>query len=86
MSPARIPVALQERLGPMACEGLMELFAAAHERATASFEQRLREETASLRAEMKVGFADLKSDLLKWSFLFWTTQLAALAGIVSFLR
>jgi hypothetical protein len=81
-----VPAPLRDRLGDVASEGLMDMFAAAHERAVESFERRLSEEVSKLRAEMHVGFADLKSELLKWSFLFWIGQLAAVAGLLSVLR
>lgn len=28
--------------------------------------------------------AELRADLLKWSFLFWISQLAAIAGMLAF--
>ena len=50
---------------------------------------RLRLETAQLRGDMREGFADLRRDmaadrfeLLRWAFVFWVGQLAAVAGIV----
>jgi hypothetical protein len=54
-------------------------FADAHRLATASFERRLGEEMSKLRLEM----AALKFDLLKWTFLFWIGQLAAITAILS---
>lgn len=59
------------------------MFDEAHARATASFERRLGEEMGNLRLEMTRGFADLRVDLLKWSFLFWLGQVAALAAILN---
>jgi hypothetical protein len=49
--------------------------------ASASFERRLGQETSKLRLEM----AALKFDLLKWNFLFWVGQLAAMTAIMSLL-
>jgi hypothetical protein len=49
--------------------------------AEARFERRLLEETAKLRLDM----ADLKFDLLKWSFLFWVGQLAVLVLVLSWM-
>jgi hypothetical protein len=40
-----------------------------------------RQEFASIRHEM----ADLKADLLKWSFLFWIGQVATIAALLSFM-
>ena len=45
----------------------------------------LSAEVGALRLEMQKGFGDLRFELLRWSFLFWIGQLAALAGIVSFM-
>jgi hypothetical protein len=46
---------------------------------SASFERCLAAETAKVRLEM----ATLKFDLLRWNFLFWIGQLAALTAILS---
>jgi len=46
---------------------------------SASFDRKLSEELAKLRLDM----ATLKFDLLKWNFLFWIGQLAALTAILS---
>ncbi|MBI3048860.1 MAG: hypothetical protein HYY76_11195 [Acidobacteria bacterium] len=46
---------------------------------SASFERRLGEETSKLRLEM----ASLKFEILKWNFLFWIGQLAAMTAILS---
>ena len=55
------------------------MFAEAHKMATESFERRLAEETAKLRLDM----ANMKFELVKWNFLFWIGQLAAMTGILS---
>ena len=81
-----VPPKIHERLGEMGAEGLLNMFAIAHEHAVDSFEQRLRDESTKIRAEMKVGFADLKLDILKWSFLFWLGQFAAIAALLTTLR
>lgn len=67
-----IPVAVQKELSPEAIEGLVDMFADAHELSCERFERRLAEETGKLRLD----FADMKHDLLKWSFLFWLGQVA----------
>jgi hypothetical protein len=36
-----------------------------------------------LRADFQVAIADTKADLLKWSFLFWIGQVAAVVGLAS---
>jgi len=59
------------------------MFADAHRIATESFERRLAEEISTFRLEMVERIADLRFDLLKWNFLFWIGQLAAMTAILS---
>ena len=60
------------------------------------FERRLAQEVAGLeirlRQEMHDGFtalrrelSELRAETLKWSFVFWIGQLAAIAGLLSFM-
>ena len=49
------------------------------------FEHRLKDEISQFRVEMIERISDLRFDLLKWNFLFWIGQLAALTAILSFL-
>jgi len=42
-------------------------------------------ELSTVRLEMATGFAETRTDLLKWSFLFWIGQFAALSGMMAFL-
>ena len=56
-------------------------------------ERRLAEACGQLRADMHDGFGQLRADmanqradLMKWALLFWVTQAAAVAGIVTALR
>ena len=56
------------------------------------FERRLAEEIGTLRVEMVKEFATLRvemaresSRLLKWSFLFWIGQFAAVSAMMAFL-
>jgi hypothetical protein len=66
-----VPTALQDRLGPEATAGLIELLTDARERWTAEmiepvgdrFERRLTDETTKVRVEMVQGFAALRQDL-----------------------
>jgi len=81
METLTVPGPVRERLGNAGSDGLMTMFADAHRMATESFERRLAEEMSRFRLEI----ASLKFELLKWSFLFWIGQLAALTGILSFL-
>ena len=85
-----VPGPVREAIGDAGSDGLVMMFADAHRIATeqldrriaevtASFERRLGEEMAKMRLEM----AALKFDLLKWNFLFWVGQLAAMTAILS---
>lgn len=77
---------LRTKLGEPAADGLMNMFADAHILATASFERTLRDELGKVRCEMLTGQANLRADLIKWSFLFWIGQLAAVVGLLSLIR
>ena len=83
METLRVPAAVRGRLGDAGSDGLMTMFTDAHRVATASFERRLAEEISKLRAELRIDMANLKFDLIKWNFLFWIGQLAAMTGILS---
>jgi hypothetical protein len=95
------PFVLRERLGHAGVAALSDLFASQKVEIMTlvadSFERRLADECAKLRAEMKelrselgaafkVEVANVRADLLKWSFLFWLGQVAAVYGLVAVLR
>jgi hypothetical protein len=68
------------------------MFGLSHQMATDRFERRLTEELAALRLEMHQGFAALRQEdattrveLLKWAFLFWVGQVAAVAGLLAYM-
>jgi hypothetical protein len=95
-----VPSALAMRLGADASSGLGNLLEAEQRDwseqvltiAGERFERRLVEEAAKLRVEMSTLGSDLRQEiakdrfeLLKWMFLFWVSQLAAMSAIMSFL-
>jgi hypothetical protein len=99
--PLTVPTGLRGRLGEPASAALAEMMYGAMqravdvavERATDRFERRLAEELAKLRVEMAAMRVDVRSDLnglraelLKWSFLFWTGQVVAIAGLMALMR
>jgi len=45
----------------------------------------MAKEFAAVRAEMAVGLASTRVSLVKWCFLFWVGQVAAIGGIMAFL-
>ena len=78
-----VPGALKEKLADAVSDGLGMMFAEAHKIAVESFERRLAEETMKLREELRLDMANLKFDVVKWNFVFWIGQLAAMTGILS---
>jgi hypothetical protein len=50
-----------------------------------AMEMRLTAQTAAMEMRLAAQIADVKSDLMKWSFVFWcgaVTAVAALAGVL----
>lgn len=51
------------------------------------FKTEMRSEMQTLRSELRTDFrvaiADTRADLLKWSFVFWIGQVAAVVGLAS---
>jgi len=97
MPGSRVPAALRARLGDEATFGLIELLDTEQKAWSAQvldlagnrFERRLTEELSSLRVEVRDGMASVRQELattrvefVKWSFLFWAGEIAALAGVV----
>jgi regulation of enolase protein 1 (concanavalin A-like superfamily) len=91
---------LSLRLGPDACKGFEDVLDAERQdwsntvltAVSERFERRLIEEGAKFRVDLATLGSDLRQEmakdrfeLLKWMFLFWVSQLAAMSGIVSFL-
>jgi hypothetical protein len=81
---------LREKLGNAACDGLMNMFAEVHRMGEERLDRRIAEVSANtdrkiaeLRSELLLAMATLKFDLLKWNFLFWIGQLAALTAILN---
>jgi hypothetical protein len=78
MHRSTIPLAVREKLGPDGSEGLEMMFADAYTLANESFERRLEIETSKLQ----LAIANLRFEMVKWMFLFWAAELAAITGIV----
>ena len=96
METLTVPGPVRERLGNAGSDGLMTMFADAHRlgeerldrriaQVSERFDHRLKEELSQFRVDMIQQISDLRFDLLKWNFLFWIGQLAALMGFLSFL-
>jgi hypothetical protein len=100
MNAQRIPVALADRLGHDATLDLIDLLKAERADwreqvlsvSADRFERRLTEEISKVRVELHDGLAGVRQELasvrveyLRWSFLFWAGQLAAMAGLLAFM-
>ena len=89
----RVSAVLRERLGDLAArdlEGFAENLTddwseTVLQTASERFDHRLAVEMASLRVEMQKGFADLRVELLRWSFFFWIGQVVAVASVLAFM-
>ena len=89
----RVPAALRAQLGDEATFGLIELLEterqdwSQHVLSTAAdrFERRLAEELSRLRVEVVQEIHTVRVDILKSSFLFWIGQVAAMAGLLSYM-
>jgi len=85
--------ALRERLGHEATVGLLELVELERSEredrmlnvAAERFERRLAQELAELRVAVVREIHDTRSDLMRWSFIFWASQCSAFAAFVMFL-
>jgi hypothetical protein len=80
-----VPAPVRQRLGDAASDGLVTMFADAHRLAMESFERRLAEELAKFRLDMVEQMAQLRFELLKWSFLFWIGQVAVMIAVLSWM-
>ena len=92
MEALMVPVSVRRKLGDDASEGLVEMFGLYHQLTSERFERRLIQEISGLRIEMQQGFATIRQEMavdhvawLRWSFLFWIGQVAALAGLLAFM-
>lgn len=78
-----VPVPLRDKLGNAASDGLLIMFAEAHRIAVESFERRLDYNNTLLTERFERRLAELRADILKWSFVFWIGQVAATAAILA---
>ena len=89
----RIPAALRTRLGDDATFGLIEILETERKErsqevlstAADRFERRLAEELSSLREQITQELVTTRVDMLKWSFVCWIGQVAAMAALLSFM-
>jgi hypothetical protein len=92
-----VPKPLRERLGEEGAEALVQLINQATEAGNGDvvavveekFERHLTEEASKLRAEighlrgeMIERIESVRSELIKWMFVFWVGQIGAMVGIL----
>jgi len=93
MSSHRVPAALRERIGLEATTALLDFVDAQQQTwsdrvlsiAAERFERRLTEQIAELRVALVREIHDGRVEMLKWGFVFWIGQVAAVAALLAFL-
>ena len=101
MQRLRVVPTLRQRLGDDGTEALSEMVysAVADSREdvlnamTLRFENRLTHEISALQlrvtselATMRSEVASMRVEIIRWSFVFWITQLGAMAGLLAFVK
>jgi hypothetical protein len=74
-----VPPPLREKLGDTGSDGLVMMSAEAHRIAVERLDRTVRE----LDECWQRRNAELKAELLKWTFVFWIGQLAAMTAILN---
>ena len=90
MRSVRVPVPLRDRLGHEASTSLLDMVDSAGAEwkddvmmaVGDRFERRLTEAITELRVDVIREIHSGRVEIIKWSFAFWVTQLAAFAGLV----
>jgi hypothetical protein len=90
----RVVPALRERLGDQGTEALTDMVHVTGrewrdevlEAVSSRFEQRLTHEVSALRVEVTKELSRMRAEIIRWSFVFWITQLGAMAGLLSFVK
>jgi hypothetical protein len=94
MQRLRVVPVLRQRLGEDGSEALTEMvFTAAQDwrddvltQVERRFESRLTQEISGLRIEVTRELAAMRVENLRWSFVFWISQLGAMAGLLSYFQ
>jgi hypothetical protein len=94
MQRLRVVPALRQRLGDDGTEALTDMvFTVGQEwrddvlsALETRFETRLTTEISSLRVEVTKELAAMRVENLRWSFLFWISQLGAMAGLLAYFK
>lgn len=78
-----VPSPVREKLGDAGSDGLVMMFAEAHRIATEQLDRTVRELDERFERRLSQRLAELRFELLKWTFVFWIGQLAAMTAILS---
>ena len=86
--------ALRHRLGDEATEALTEMvYTVGREwrdevlnTTSLRFENRLAQEISALRVDVTRELATMRVEIIRWSFLFWITQLGAMASLLAYMK
>jgi hypothetical protein len=90
----RVVPALRQRLGDEGTEALTDMvFTAAQDwrddvlsAVERRFETRLTQEISAFRVDVTKEIAAMRVENLRWSFVFWISQLGAMAGLLSYFK
>jgi len=77
-------------LGDDGTEALVEMVYAAaadwRDDALNRFDQRITQEVSALKVDVTKELASMRVEILRWSFVFWITQLGAVAGLLAYMN
>jgi hypothetical protein len=87
VSTVRIYDTLKSHFGEAAARDFIEYLEALTREARGELVTKadLKAEIAELRADLEKKIAEAKTDMIKWMFLFWIGQVAAVFGLIKFL-
>lgn len=78
-----VPPPVREKLGSAGSDGLLMMFAEVHRIGEERLRRTIDEAEARFDSRLNERMSNLRFDLLKWNFLFWVGQLAAMAAILN---
>ncbi len=94
MPQLRVVPVVRQRLGDDGTEALNDMVIAAGREwqedvlttVANRFEARLTQEISTLRVDVTKELATMRVEIIRWSFVFRITQLAAMAGLVAYMK
>jgi hypothetical protein len=94
MQRIRVVPVLRERLGDQGTEALTDMVYAMNrdirdevlDASAGRFGATLTQEISALRVEVTKELAGMRVEIIRWSFVFWISQLAAVYGLLTFVK